>query len=251
MTIELEQRVTRVQPRLSLHRILPPVLLAGYGILILSLYLRHVLAWYINPTYIVPTVAAAGVLLALSVVGREDACDDGCTCTTRSPLTYGLLALPLVLGLAVPPHSLAAFSARLRGPEVAGLTVVHGIAVKRVSLSVDTRSFSIEDWAGALSADPNPHDYLGKPVQVTGMVLHDSAGVPPGDVMVMRYLITCCIADARPIGVVVHDPTGALKDNEWVTVTGKMGEQTYQGQAVSVVMPSKVLQVKAGNPYIY
>jgi len=137
-----------------------------------------------------------------------------------------------------------------KSPASAQCTAIN--AVKRVSLSVDTRSFSMQDWVGALSADPNPRDYKGKPVLVSGMILHASASVPAGYIMVMRYLVTCCIADARPVGVIVKDTShGALQDSQWVTVTGTMGSANEGGQLVTVVKPTRILRVKSGNPYIY
>ena len=127
-----------------------------------------------------------------------------------------------------------------------------GTTVSHVSLSVDTRSFTLQDWVGALSADPNPKDYKGKGVVLTGMVMHDSASMPPGYVMVLRYQITCCIADARPEGLVVRDTSnGRLQDNQWVTVRGVMGAASYQGQQMAVVDPKKISSAKAGNPYMY
>lgn len=265
MTVHLE----RARPRTAIGSIdvrafLPSFLLAGYGIFILSLFFRHVMTWYINPGYVWSTTLAGAVLVGIGAVGvarhQETSCQScgtgcECGCGQSSPrvLTYALLSLPLVLALIFPPRGLAAFSANERGPQIAGISAVHGVtSMRRVSLSVDTRSFSMEDWVGALSADPNPRDYKGKPVRVSGMVLHASASVPAGYVMVMRYLVTCCIADARPVGVIVKDTShGALRDNQWVTVTGTMGSASDSGQQVAVVNPTAIVNIKSGNPYIY
>jgi putative membrane protein len=266
MTVRIERlRTRRAAIRVDAARFMPPFLLAGYGMFVLSLFARGVMSWYINPTYIAPTTLAGAVLVGLAVVGlgrRPDAaCVDGCCetgdcgCAEPSPKlwTYGVLVLPLLLALIFPPRSLAAFSANERGPQLAGLTTVRGAApLKRVSLSVDTRQFSMEDWVGALSADPNPRDYMGKPIVVSGIAVHNSASVPPGYIMVIRYLVTCCIADARPVGVVVKDIShGSIKDNQWVTVTGKMGAASYQGQQIAVVLPTGIAPTKGGSPYIY
>ena len=250
--------------RIDLARFFPSFLLGGYGVFILSLFARNVMTWYINPAYVPSTTLAGVVLVGIGAVGlawrRETACEDcaaDCTCQTGnlSPRiwTYALLSLPLLLAVLFPPRGLAAFSANERGPQIAGIAAVHGLTtLHRVSLAVDTRSFSMQDWVGALSADPNPRDYAGKPVKVTGMVLHASASVPSGYVMVMRYLVTCCIADARPVGVIVQDTShGAFKDSQWVTVTGTMGSASQDGQRVAVVNPTRIVPIKSGNPYIY
>ncbi|HEX6507185.1 MAG TPA: TIGR03943 family protein [Chloroflexota bacterium] len=265
MTVRVERPSARgLTLQLEVRRFLPPFILGGYGVFILSLFLRNVMSWYINPGYIGPTTLAGAVLVGIATVGAMrkpatacESCEDGCECgcSDSKPRvgTYALLMVPLLLAIVFPPRGLAAFSATQRGPQIAGMSAVHGMGtVKRVSLSVDTRDFSMQDWVGALSADPNPRDYTGKPVVVTGMVLHAPASVPPGYVMVMRYLITCCIADARPVGLVVQDTShGALKDNQWVNVTGVMGAASDNGQKVAVVKPSKITVTRSGNPYIY
>jgi uncharacterized repeat protein (TIGR03943 family) len=258
-------RVRRAEARVDLRRFLPSFILAGYGLFILSLFARHVMTWYINPTYVAPTTLAGAVLIGLAVArlgksngvaGSEDACgcDDGCS-HDESPArlwTYAILAVPLLLAAAFPPRGLAAFSANQRGTAIAGLTTFHGATVKRVDLSVDTSTFNMEDWVGALSADPNPKDYLDKPVQVTGIVIHNVASVPPGYIMVIRYFVTCCIADARPVGLIVRDTShGRLKDNQWVTVKGVMAGDHYEGQDLAVVSPKVLALTKSGNPYIY
>jgi uncharacterized repeat protein (TIGR03943 family) len=247
--------------RFDIRHYIPSILLAGYGLFVISLYFRGVLTWYINPSYVFPAMLAAVVLLGLSVVLAlrkqavhcDTCCEDGCSCNASpSYRVYALLTVPLVLAMLVPPHALAAFSAHQRGPQIAGLGVIHGgSTVKRVSLSVDTRSFTMRDWVGALSADPNPADYKGKPVVVTGLVLHDSSA-PKGYFTVIRYLVTCCIADARPVGLIVRDTSnGAIQDNQWVTVAGTMGSVSDSGQKIAVVIPKTVTKVKSGNPYIY
>lgn len=252
--------------RVDFARFLPSLVLAGYGIFILSLFARNALTLYINPSYVWPSTLAGVVLIGLALVRLTVRGDAVCDCgvsecggdcgsehTPRRLWPYAFLCVPLVLAVLVPPRGLADFSARQRGLQIAGLTSVRGAGtVKRVSLSVDTRAFNLQDWVGALSADPNPRDYMGKPVRLTGIVIHDSASVPPGFIMVLRYQVTCCIADARPVGLIVRDSShGALKDNQWVTVTGTMGETSFSGQKVAVVEPNSMTPAKSGNPYIY
>lgn len=266
MTIRLERVTTRrVELGVDVRRLLPSVVMAGYGVFILSLLVRGDLTMYINPAYTLPTVAAGVILLLVAAVRLaphphaahecEDSDDCGCH-THEAPArvwTYLALSVPLVLAMLFPPRGLAAFSALQRGVQVAGMTsLTDSTSVKRVSLSIDTRSFSLQDWADALAADPNPKDYAGKPVLLTGMVLHDPASMPPGYIMVMRYQVTCCIADARAEGLIVRDTShGALKDQQWVHVVGTMGSTTYEGDHIPVVEPKSVAVTKSGNPYMY
>lgn len=268
MTIRVERLRARSAPlRLDVARSLPGFILLGYGVFILSLFVRGALTLYINPNYIWPTAAAGVVLVALGVVKLirrpvADACcstdtcaGDACGCAEASPRIwpYAALCVPLLLAGLLPPRSLAAFSARQRGLQVAGVSMIRSATtVSHVSLSVDTRSFTLQDWVGALASDPNPNDYKGKPVILSGLVMHDAASMPPGYIMVLRYQVTCCIADARPEGLIVRDTSnGALKDSQWVTVRGVMGETVYQGQHIVVVEPKQIALTKPGNPYMY
>jgi uncharacterized repeat protein (TIGR03943 family) len=269
MTIRVERlRAHAVGVRLDLARLFPALILLGYGSFILSLFVRNSLTLYINPTYVWPTTLAGVVLVTLGVVriarrgGVSAPCatgacstEDTCGCGESSPRLwpYVWLCIPLLFAVLLPPRSLAAFSARQRGLQLAGISTIRSATtVSRISLSVDTSSFRLQDWIGALSADPNPQDYKNKPVVLTGLVMHDSASMPPGYILVMRYQVTCCIADARAEGLVVRDVThGGLKDGQWVIVRGKMGETSYQGQQVAVVEPKQIAPTKVGNPYMY
>lgn len=269
MTIRVERLRVRTMPvHLDIARYFPAFIMTGYGAFILSLFIRNALTLYINPNYVWPTTVAGGILLTLGLhklvrrtkvtacCSQDAGCsDDGCGC--GEPATrlwpYAALCIPLFLAVLLPPRSLSAFSAQQRGMQIAGQSMIRSSAVvSHVSLSVDTRSFGFQDWVAALGADPNPKDYRGKPVILTGMVMHAPASVPPGYIMVLRYQITCCVADARPEGLVVRDTwKGALKDGEWVSVRGVMGEANYQGQQVAVVEPKQMVPTKAGNPYMY
>jgi uncharacterized repeat protein (TIGR03943 family) len=264
VTVRIERlRVVSNRRRVDVAHYAPSFLLAGYGLFVLSLYLRNDLNLYINPMYTWPTVAAGVVLLMVSAVRlmgtRTLACGhgggDGCACTQPSVRLWPFLALsvPLLLAALIPPQSLAGFSALQRGPQLAGVAAIQGVgSVRHVSLSVDTKTFTMQDWVGALSADPNPKDYDGKPIVLSGIVVHDPASVPPGYIMVIRYQVTCCIADARPVGLIVKDNShGALKDNQWVLLTGVMGQTRYQGDAIPVVEPRTMKVIKAGDPYMY
>lgn len=268
MTINVQRmRAQRSALRIDLVRYLPSAVLLGYGGFILSLYLRGILTLYINPAYVWPTTLSGAVLLVLGVVKlarpasnsccSTDTCcsSDSCDCGDSAPKIWPYLAsaVPLLLAVLFPPRSLLAYSANQRGLQIAGLSAIHGAtAVRHVGLSVNTKSFSLQDWVGALSSDPNPQDYLGKPIVLKGMALHNSAAVPRGFIMVLRYQVTCCIADARPEGLIVRDTSrGAIQDNQWVQVTGTMGKTSYQGQQVAVVNPKQIRPIKAGNPYMY
>ena len=56
MTINVQRlRVHRTGVRVEFARFLPSAILAAYGVFILSLYVRGVMTWSINPSYVLPT----------------------------------------------------------------------------------------------------------------------------------------------------------------------------------------------------
>ena len=71
--------------------------------------------------------------------------------------------------------------------------------------------------------------FNGAPVQVEGLFAetidgHDELSA------VFRFFITCCAADAQPVGVFIPRPDKyALKGNDWVRVSGKVAMRQMDG----------------------
>jgi putative membrane protein len=62
----------------------------------------------------------------------------------------------------------------------------------------------------------------GEPADITGFVYLDPR-LPTNQIMVGRFTITCCVADAVALGIVVETTQAAiLESNTWVRVKGKI-----------------------------
>jgi len=80
-------------------------------------------------------------------------------------------------------------------------------------------------------------------------LFYESVGNNKDMAIVFRYLVTCCAADARPIGLVIKKENfQQIKNNDWVRVTGVVREETMDGVSVifmdlehieKTIMPSK------------
>jgi uncharacterized membrane protein YcgQ (UPF0703/DUF1980 family) len=85
-----------------------------------------------------------------------------------------------------------------------------------------------------------------RPVELTGFVTH--AG---GDHFeIARFYISCCVADAVPVGVTVLPGTtrpARVQRDEWVTVTGAIARQG-DGYAIRGLRVTKVGEPK--HPYL-
>jgi uncharacterized repeat protein (TIGR03943 family) len=78
----------------------------------------------------------------------------------------------------------------------------------------------------------------GAPVKLLGLVVKGGPGSPADGFVLTRFLVTCCVADAVPIGVRVTGPGAAgFADNTWVIVEGAL---TWQ-KATGLVKPGQVL----------
>ena len=62
--------------------------------------------------------------------------------------------------------------------------------------------------------------------------------------VVFRYLVTCCAADALPLGVFMKNQgVGEIKDNDWVRVTGVVSQETLDGTAVIFMTPERIEKI--------
>ncbi|PTM57617.1 TIGR03943 family putative permease subunit [Desmospora activa] len=91
-----------------------------------------------------------------------------------------------------------------------------------------------------------------KPTQIKGFVFR-AKDMPDDVILVSRYAMTCCAADASVIGIFASIPgSDSLKEGDWIEVTGPLGEvTTNQGQLprIKAVEYRKIEAPK--DPYVY
>lgn len=159
-----------------------------------------------------------------------------------------LLAIA-VFGLIYVPRPFASDAALARGiADPVGLTRSQP---QRFARNTPPAERSVIDWIRLLNVYPEPDAYTDQPVNVTGFVIHP----PEWDdnyLMVARFVLTCCAADAYPVGLPVKltgDRTEFAPDS-WISVQGEMLTETIDGQRRLVIEPQEVLAVsEPKNPY--
>jgi uncharacterized repeat protein (TIGR03943 family) len=144
------------------------------------------------------------------------------------------------------------------------------VATNDATTSASQSSSSVDSSAPAASGGPIPlqvidmlyavqmpsyrGEFEGKEVELIGQYIPMTTGNPKGDrFQAIRMFITCCAADAKPVGVSVQYPK-PLKVSEmgWVKITGKPTFPMEGGRRTAVLEATKVEECSApSEPFVY
>jgi uncharacterized membrane protein YcgQ (UPF0703/DUF1980 family) len=97
-------------------------------------------------------------------------------------------------------------------------------------------------------------DFEGKPIQMIGQFVPLTTGNPKGDrFQLIRLFITCCAADAKPVGVTVqYDKPLKASEMGWVKVLGTATFPLEGGRRTAVLVASQVDSCPAPDePFVY
>jgi uncharacterized repeat protein (TIGR03943 family) len=163
-----------------------------------------------------------------------------------------LVALPVVLGLLVPPQPLGAAALSNREVNVTMQGSALPAAV-RAAAQKDSTSKNVLDWLHTFAGSDNPiADHAGDPARVTGFVFRDER-FDTDQFMVTRFVVSCCVADANVAGLVVRWPQAAeLPADQWVEVTGTIQAGALDGENLPLLAADTVTPVDVPQqPYLY
>ena len=160
-----------------------------------------------------------------------------------------LVALPLILGVAIPPTPLGASAIPSRG-----MTTEVAVSADEAAttLTIIPGERNVLDWVRAINADPNPAALTGEEADVVGFVYRDPR-FSDDQFMVGRFTITCCVADALAVGLVVEaDSASEFPSDSWVRITGTFDQGTLDGEALPVLFAETITPVQQPEqPYLY
>lgn len=239
--------------------------------LALFLYTRlanGTLYFYINERFVGFTLIAVFGLLAVGLsyrIGRQNTpavdvhAHEHETAAHDHPHSHALswggaliVLLPIALGLLVRPQPLGA--AALSNREInSGANSLEMPAVARAIEEKAPAAKNLLDWWQTLRTSANPAQELaGQTVNVTGFVYHDER-FGNDAFMVTRYVVSCCVADASPLGLVVDWPQAPeFKDDQWIEVKGTFAPSTIEAWHLPVLVAESVTPITAPNqPYLY
>jgi uncharacterized repeat protein (TIGR03943 family) len=175
------------------------------------LYLSTRTDWVVPLGAIILTIATIG-RLATARVERPPAL------TRREAWGAGVILLPVVAVLALPPTSLGSFAADRRSSFA-------GAGFTTSAEQIETGELTLVDVIGA-ERDREAMRALarraGTEVSFVGFVTRPKSS-PADEFVLTRFVVSCCVADALAVQVrVVGAPPGRFDPDDWVRVTGRI-----------------------------
>lgn len=110
---------------------------------------------------------------------------------------------------------------------------------------------TIIDWVRTLNVYPEPDAYKDQAVNVSGFVIHPPDW-PDNTFMISRFVLTCCAADAYPVGLPVQVEANQNRpsQDEWLAVVGTMTTGELAGKRQVVIIPTQLEVIpEPANPY--
>ncbi|WP_428911930.1 TIGR03943 family putative permease subunit [Niallia sp. Krafla_26] len=98
----------------------------------------------------------------------------------------------------------------------------------------------------------NPKDFEGRKIKVSGFVYKEE-GLEENQLVLSRFLITHCIADASITGLITEfDQANEFEEDTWLEIEGTLEVTNYNGIQLPLIKAEKwtVIQEPA-EPYIY
>jgi uncharacterized repeat protein (TIGR03943 family) len=235
------------------YRTYQALVLAGLGVFLIARVADGRILLYINQRFVLLVLLGALGLLALAQAvlrsrppAAEAEAPDG-----RPGWVLWLIALPLFIALLIPQRPLGTSALATRGINTGAALAPNAGGSVQVAVIPEAQR-SILDWLRLYAASPNPAEFDGQAADVTGFVYHDIR-LAEEQFMVGRFTLTCCVADASALGMLVQWPEAAqLNDNGWVRVRGTIAVTELDGRSVPLIRAETVEPVpEPVQPYLF
>jgi putative membrane protein len=162
-----------------------------------------------------------------------------------------LVALPVILGLAVPPRPLGASALDNRELSMSLERSAIPASVQE-SAAKAAGERNMLDWWRSFQANNDYNSFTNQEAKFIGFVYKDER-YGEGHFLATRFIVSCCVADAAVVGLVVRWPdTLALEDDQWVEVSGKFAPSSLENWKPPILVAESVSLVDApAQPYLY
>lgn len=265
------------------------LLLWGGGILTLAVTGK--LSLYLHPSLKPFTIAGAVILCVMAgYVARSlfasrpsphhDSCCSGHDHHHEESASFvadcaktALLLVPVLLVLHIGGEGYTAAMVKNRGVvnDLAKLPAANG-APSRSSIESSSASVNSTSPVAASTPAPGPmplqvidllyalqmpsyrEEFEGKESEMIAQFIPMTTGNPKGDrFQAVRMFITCCAADAKPVGITVRaNPIPNVPEMGWVKITGRPTFPMEGGKRTALLEASKVEPCDApSEPFVY
>lgn len=201
-----------------------------------ALYLSSRTDWVVPVAAVLLTAATVGRLASARVSSPEPL-------RVREAWIMGLMVVPVVLMLTAAPATLGTFSASKRsGFAGSGLAAsASDIGEGELTLIDVAAAQTTPEGEAALAAR------AGETVRFVGFVVRRD-DTPADEILLTRYVVSCCAADATVAQVrVVNVTPGEFDPDEWVEVSGPV----YPLGREVIVDAQQVIEVdRPDRPYL-
>lgn len=246
-------------PRSSLRKSwLDIAAIAAWGILLLKYALDGTLYILIHPSYYALATFTGGCLVLIGILQSwrlyryqsSDLQEMQHSSLLPQGITTMLLLGTAIAGLMITPKLFNSHAAVQRGVSSEAVTVTRN-QTQAFRTNVKPESKTLVDWVRTLNNYPEPDAYLGQKVNIKGFVVYRPE-LPANYLMLSRFVITCCAADAYPVALPVKF-TGERQtypQDSWLQVKGKMTVETFAGSRQLAIAAAEIQPIQAPkNPY--
>ncbi|MEQ8175604.1 MAG: TIGR03943 family protein [Syntrophomonadaceae bacterium] len=261
------------------------LILLGFCCMLSYFLFTQKIKLYINPRFTVLTVAADIVIFLLflvqgsMVVFKKPHIGEPSHHHKTSIWPIVPFVIPLLFVLVMPNATLDASIAADRGVSISSVDAspnANGSASGTTTSSSGTASqqnstgYRQDNSQYDYSRDPhlvvtddnfvnlvsqiyeNPKEFVGKDITMMGFVVRDS-DFSAKQIGIVRYVITCCTADAMPCGFLCeYENASSIKDGTWLEVNGTIDMAKLRNTDFAVVKIKSIQTVKEPQmPYVY
>ncbi|MBD3882800.1 TIGR03943 family protein [Phormidium tenue FACHB-886] len=263
MSISAKPNPHRFKGIAQLQPLLDLVALLLWGILLLKFWLTGKINILLHPDYVWLAYSAGFFLIGLVLVKGSQFALGLARQKPRKPAVMpqhfslfppgwgsALLLLVALFGLQFTPQPFASQTAIERG--VTDTLTMTRSQPQAFRGSGEPAKRSLVEWIRLLNVYPEPDAYTGQPVNLNGFIIHPPE-MPQDYLAIARFVITCCAADAYPIGLPVKLASGNRTQypvDQWFQVEGKMITETLNGKRQLVIQASRLTEIpEPANPY--
>ncbi len=156
-----------------------------------------------------------------------------------------ICAIPLALGTLIPSKPL--------GVESLTGTLNTNVSVSKTTvITRDPLKRNILDWLRAFGLEADKTRFNGVEAEFSGFIYRNPE-FTEGQFMVGRFIVSCCTADADPVGLPVYSLAAEdLAEGQWVTVRGKFTVGEFRDSITPILQAEIVTPIEQPkNSYLY